>query len=1274
MLSAELDRASRLLWSAVAAAVLVAWLGAFGYTALRLREQAIQDGLASTRLHATSLEDSLTQALRVLELSGQALQEQFTDNPGSMAGLNQELQRRVRSMPFARSLSIADSEGRIVASSNADNVRTHIDLRSAYPQARPDVPVVRVGQAMPGRDWAQWPEAASRPTAHEASSFVPMYLPWTADGRVFWWVVALNFDHFHTQASVLFDADALQAQWVRYDGAHLSTTDNRAAAPTLASRAHTLGQWMEAQDFATRTWQDADSADTADAPASSLMSYRASSQYPLAVSVWLPQRVVLDRWVHESQRRALGLIPLLLLLGILGWALWIYRERLARQQNELDQQRQLDQRVVHNASDAIVVTDAQGHIQSVNPAFETLTGFKAHEALGKNARLLGSGEHSPAFFADVFRHVLEQGTWKGQVINRHAAGHTYVARMSINAIRDAQGALQHFAGVLTDISQQTRMQAALRDSEERMKLALEGGDLGAWDWDIPSGQVIVSPRWCQMLGLEPRETVHVSEWEHRVHPQDLERVHQQLTEHLQGRSANYVCEHRVRHAQGHWLWIQDTGRITQRDAEQHALRMVGVHQDISQRKAAEDALQLAASVFSHAQEAIMITDPTGTLIDVNQAFVSITGYARDEVIGHNTSLLSSGRQGKAFYETLWASLNGQGRWTGEIWNRRKSGEVYAELLTISAVQGSDGHVLRYVALFSDITRQKEHEQQLEHIAHFDALTGLPNRTLLSDRLQQAMVQTERRGKKLAVVFLDLDGFKAINDNHGHAAGDMLLIALAERMKQALREGDTLARLGGDEFVAVLSELSEFAESLPVLERLRLAAAEPVHSEKYPSLQVSASLGLSFYPQTDNTTADQLMRQADQAMYQAKISGKNRYHVFDTSHDQSLRELHENLDAVRQALKNREFVLHYQPKVNMRTGQVLGAEALVRWNHPTRGLQLPAHFLPTIQNHALGLALGGWLLHDVLRQIAHWKAQGLRLTISLNLNAQQLTSDLVPLLEQALAQQPSVEPGDLRLEVLETTALNDMDEVSLLMQRCEALGVDFSLDDFGTGYSSLTYLRRLPAQELKIDQSFVRNMLEDPDDLAILQGVLGLARAFQREVIAEGVETTAHGCALLRMGCEHAQGYAIARPMPAAELADWCRTWKPPVAWLGLPRLGSDHQLLLFALAELARCRNGLLHATEPATESTTCVAHSRLRCGDDFISQWLKLLASDHPCRTRAHWGRLQQLQQRMRQLQTPSNGTAYTPQATPEHLRQELLSLTNALETTLRALIDEGL
>lgn len=634
----------------------------------------------------------------------------------------------------------------------------------------------------------------------------------------------------------------------------------------------------------------------------------------------------------------------------------------------------------------------------------------------------------------------------------------------------------------------------------------------------------------------------------------------------------------------------------------------GVLSDITEHKRAEEKLLLAASVFSHAQEAIMITDPDGTMIEVNDAFLRITGYERHEVLGHNTSMLSSGRQPREFYQAMWAALAEKGRWTGEIWNRRKSGEVYAELLTISAVNTQDGQVLRYVALFSDITQQKEHEQQLERIAHFDALTGLPNRVLLSDRLHQAMSHAVRRGNTLAVVFLDLDGFKSINDAHGHATGDQLLMALSVRMKQALRDGDTLARLGGDEFVAVLQDLPDHEACVPVLERLRLAAAQPVVLDSTQALQVSASLGLAFFPQADEVDADQLLRQADQAMYQAKVSGKNRYHVFDAQHDRTLRHRHESLEAIRQALATDQLQLYYQPKVNMRTGQVIGAEALIRWNHPVHGLLGPSAFLPSIESHPLGIELGQWVLAQAAQQISLWKSQGLHLPVSANLDAQQLQDHgLVDSLRELLKQHPQLQPGDLRLEVLETTALNDMAQVSDVMNACQREGVDFALDDFGTGYSSLTYLRRLPARELKIDQSFVRNMLDDADDLAILQGVLGLARAFQREVIAEGVETVAHGSMLLRMGCEHAQGYAIARPMPAADIPLWCLHWQPDPSWRHLTRVHTDDLPALFAAAEHRGWLSGV-HAylrgerdIAPALADDTC-----------HFGQWLRGIPDNH--------------------------------------------------------------
>jgi diguanylate cyclase (GGDEF)-like protein/PAS domain S-box-containing protein len=577
----------------------------------------------------------------------------------------------------------------------------------------------------------------------------------------------------------------------------------------------------------------------------------------------------------------------------------------------------------------------------------------------------------------------------------------------------------------------------------------------------------------------------------------------------------------------------------------------GISRDITEQRRTEASLQLAASVFTHAREGILITDADGVIVDVNATFTRITGYRRDEVIGRNPRLLKSGRQTPECYAAMWQALLGQGYWCGEVWNRRQSGEVYAELLTISAVRDGAGVTQNYVALFTDITQIKEHQSQLEQIAHYDALTGLPNRVLLGDRLRQAIAHSQRRGQALAVVYLDLDGFKAVNDNHGHEVGDELLIVLGQRMKGALRDGDTLARIGGDEFVAVLVDLERAEDCEPVLARLLQAAADPVVAGA-ALLHVTASIGVTLYPQ-DGVDADQLLRHADQAMYQAKQGGKNRYRLFDVAQDAAVQIQRESLDDIRAALDRQQFMLHYQPKVNMRTGQVIGVEALIRWQHPRRGLLEPAAFLSVTEEHPLGIELGEWVIDAALTQIGAWRGAGLDMPVSVNISARQLQCEqFVARLAAILAAHPDVAPASLELEIRETRALADMAQVAEVLDACRALGVRFALDDFGTGYSSLTYLKRLPVELLKIDQSFVQFMLDDPENRAIIEGVVGLAAAFQRKVIAEGVETVAQGQLLLPLGCELAQGYGIARPMPAAELPAWVASWRPDPAWSGVP--------------------------------------------------------------------------------------------------------------------------
>lgn len=587
-------------------------------------------------------------------------------------------------------------------------------------------------------------------------------------------------------------------------------------------------------------------------------------------------------------------------------------------------------------------------------------------------------------------------------------------------------------------------------------------------------------------------------------------------------------------------------------------------EDITQQKMDREQLRLAASVFTNAREGIIICNSEGAILDVNARFTQITGYNRAEVLGRNPRILKSGRQSHEFYQDMWRALIENGHWSGEIWNKAKDGRIYPETVTIDAVRDRNSKVLHYVALFSDVTQSKEQERQLERMAQFDALTNLPNRVLLVDRLQQAMVQARQRGQMLAVACVDLDGFRAVNDQFGNQAGDQVLMNVAHRMKQVLGETDTLARIGGDEFVAVLLDLPDISAARPILDSLLACAGQPeVCGED--SVQGSASIGVVLYPQSEEVDADQLLRQAGQAMYQAKLAGKNRYQIFDPAHDITVRTFHEELEQIRRALPAAEFALFYQPQVNMRTGALVRAEALIRWEHPTRGRLLPDQFLPVIENHPLMDRIGEWVVEHTLQQMETWDSAGLRIPVSVNIGAHHLQQpDFVDGLRSRLAAHPAIAPSRLELEVLETSALRDVARVSHVLAACRELGVSIALDDFGTGYSSLTWFKRLPVNTLKIDRSFVRDVLDDPEDLSILEGVLGLATAFDRIVIAEGVETVDHGRLLLQLGCVYGQGFGIAHPMPGNELLAWSAAWNPAPAWLNVASVAPRKRTLMYA--------------------------------------------------------------------------------------------------------------
>ncbi|MDD1605267.1 MAG: EAL domain-containing protein, partial [Methylococcaceae bacterium] len=538
---------------------------------------------------------------------------------------------------------------------------------------------------------------------------------------------------------------------------------------------------------------------------------------------------------------------------------------------------------------------------------------------------------------------------------------------------------------------------------------------------------------------------------------------------------------------GSKIWLR-ISKVPLHDGEGQVIGVLGIYEDITESKQAAESLHLAASVFANTQEGIVITDVLGNIIDANHAFTNITGYTHDEILGKNPKMLQSGYHDNSFYKKLWQTIRRKHYWQGEVWNRRKNGEIYAEWLTVSAVTNEQLKIIHYIGTFSDISLLKKREQQLEQMAHYDPLTGLPNRVLLADRMNLAIAQSKRNHCLMAVCYMDLDGFKSINDRFNHEVGNSLLIEITQRIKHTLREEDTIARLGGDEFVFLLQDLERVEDCEYTLHRLLKAISTPTVLQNQ-TITISASIGISIFPE-DNTPPDTLIRHAGQAMYQAKQAGKNTFHIYNIELDRQLHTHRIALKRIEQAFENDELELYFQPKVDMKKGVVFGVEALIRWQHTERGLVMPREFLPLIENNnELSRRLDAWVIDRALQHSEQWQIQGLALKISINVSARSLQSaDFVSKLSAAFERHPRVNRHDFELEILETEVLNDLDKTAHIIKSCQALGVQFALDDFGTGYSSLSYLRHLPIQTLKIDQSFVRDMLEDENDLAIVRSV------------------------------------------------------------------------------------------------------------------------------------------------------------------------------------------
>ena len=675
----------------------------------------------------------------------------------------------------------------------------------------------------------------------------------------------------------------------------------------------------------------------------------------------------------------------------------------------------------------------------------------------------------------------------------------------------------------------------LAGSEQRLQLALWGSGDWLWDWNIVTGDVYCAEL-AQALGFEPKEKRSLERVYQLIHPEDVEKVQRHIEAELvepRGMEMSF----RVLERGGGYRWLQWRGKVVARDESGKPVRMTGTCKDITRQREADIELKLAARVLDNSNDAVAIIDLDFNFIKVNPAFTRVTGYAPEEVIGKSSSILDSGRYSKDFSNHVREAVHQRGEWQGEIWERRKNGDLYLSDLHLSTVTDENGKRTHIVAVFSDVTRRRKFEEELRYLANYDILTGLPNRTLFIERLSHSVTKARRHESTLAVFFIDLDNFKQVNDSLGHAIGDMLLKQVSARLGHVFREDDTVARLGGDEFTVIVEDIDGEAEAAELASCLLEEFAVPVELDGH-ELNVTPSIGIAMFPR-DGQGGEALIKNADTAMYAAKERGRNAFVFYDESMgDSALGRLQlENL--LRKAIERNELVVHYQPKVNLESGRISGVEALVRWNSEERGLVMPDEFIAVAEERGMIREIGEWVLRRACADIALLDESGnAGLPIAVNLSARQtMEPQLVDTVTAAL-DDAGIESHRLQLELTESLIMENAGETIKVLEALRDRGVQLVVDDFGTGYSSLSYLKRLPVDQIKVDKSFVQDVLHDEFAVAIIRAIVAMARSLRLLVTAEGVEQQAQLELLRELGCTEVQGFLYAPPMPLDELKEF----------------------------------------------------------------------------------------------------------------------------------------
>ena len=791
--------------------------------------------------------------------------------------------------------------------------------------------------------------------------------------------------------------------------------------------------------------------------------------------------------------------------------------------------------LVENMADGYALQEALFNAQGepydyryleINSAFERILGLKREQVIGKT--VLEILPDTEPYWLDTFQKVATTG----ETVHLEQYGQSFDRYFEITASCPEHGLVAVF---FADVTERKRAEKALRQSEERFRELVEQASDSIFVADLDGRYTDVNSAGCRMLGFERDEIVGKTIID-LFPPEDIDRLQRAKEELLQGDTQ--VAEWRLRRKDGSYLPVEISAKILPDG------RWQGIVRDISERRLAEVQLRQAATVFNCTTEGIMIADAEHNIMTVNQAYTNITGFGAEEVTGKNPRLNKSGLHNKAYYEALWRSLERTGRWQGEIWNRRKNGELYPAWQNISVVKDEQGQITNYVAVMSDISPIKQVEERLSHLAHHDVLTSLPNRLAFQANLEQALERAKRHRHRLALLFLDLDRFKLINDTLGHAAGDRLLQVIAERLKSSVRAEDLAARLGGDEFTIILEEIAHPEDAALLAQKIIRTVVEPIRLDGR-EIVTSTSIGISIFPD-DADSAGDLAKAADAAMYRAKSHGRNRYEFYTSElTTQALRHLSIESD-LRQALARDELTLYYQPQIELVTGRLRGVEALVRWQHPVLGTMLPEQFIEIAEESGLVEAIGDWVIQSVCAQMRIWREAGLPpVRIAFNVSGHQIIYDhLVATLRSAM-EQNGLTPGAVPL-VMETTesVLLAGEKIVNTMKQLQRLGISIAIDDFGKGYSSLSLLKVLSIDTLKIDRAFLRHIPHDSDNNAITAAIISMGHSLGLKVVAEGVETMEQLEFLRDLGCDEAQGFLISEAVAPEQIAAYLEHGRP----------------------------------------------------------------------------------------------------------------------------------